>query len=228
MTPVTTPAVTTTKVTTTTLEMTRRPASPPREIDESVRLDRTSTISPEYARFLYGLVGGPWRWTERLTWSRAQWLEELSAPGTELLILSEPAGPLGFAQLQAQPVQATADQNASTQVELRYFGLAAHAIGRGLGGALLEHTIHAAWSQAERFDLAPITRVWVHTCTLDGPAALGNYQARGFTITNVETSEEEVAEAPLGSWRSTGGAPDHSPDPARDHSSDDPAVNDAQ
>jgi hypothetical protein len=29
--------------------------------------------------------------------------------------------------------------------------------------------------------------VWVHTCTLDHPAALGNYQARGMVVYKTET-----------------------------------------
>jgi hypothetical protein len=36
--------------------------------------------------------------------------------------------------------------------------------------------------------MAP-TRVWVHTCTLDHPAALANYQARGMKIYYVEAQE---------------------------------------
>ena len=30
-------------------------------------------------------------------------------------------------------------------------------------------------------------RVWVHTCDLDHPNALVNYQARGFSVYKVET-----------------------------------------
>jgi hypothetical protein len=30
-------------------------------------------------------------------------------------------------------------------------------------------------------------RVWVHTCTLDHPSALKNYQARGFSLYKTET-----------------------------------------
>ena len=45
-------------------------------------------------------------------------------------------------------------------------------IGRGLGGALLTHAIEQAWTSGAK-------RVWVHTCELDHPAALTNYEARG-------------------------------------------------
>ena len=56
-------------------------------------------------------------------------------------------------------------------VEIAYFGLLPAFHGRGWGGALLEHALRRG------FELGG--RVWVHTCTLDGPHALANYQARG-------------------------------------------------
>jgi len=65
-------------------------------------------------------------------------------------------------------------------VEIAYFGLLPAFIGRGFGGALLTHALDEAWRMEP-------TRVWVHTCTLDHPAALANYQARGMKIYRVET-----------------------------------------
>ena len=55
--------------------------------------------------------------------------------------------------------------------EIAYFGLLPEFQGHGLGGHLLTHALRRA------FELSP--RAWVHTCTLDGPHALANYQARG-------------------------------------------------
>ncbi|QUY62495.1 hypothetical protein [Gulosibacter molinativorax] len=158
--------------------------------------------SPEYARFLYGLVGGPWFWTDRLWWSREQWEEELAVPGTEFWIPYGGGVPLGY--LQLQPIV----HEDGTHVEVRYFGIIESAIGDGLGGTLLEHEVRAAWALPERFaslDLPPVTRVWVHTCSLDGPAALANYQARGFEVCDVSVTEESHPDEPLGSWVSTGG-----------------------
>jgi GNAT superfamily N-acetyltransferase len=187
------------KVVTTTLAMLERPRDAPRPFPEDVRLDRAGTVSPEYARFLYGLIGGPWSWTDRLAWTRQQWLDELAEPGTEFWILYGDGNPLGYIHLRPQLI------DNSTEVEIRYFGLAEAAIGRGLGGRLLENGIHAAWTLPERVDIAAVTRVWVHTCTLDGPAALANYQARGLVTTGTEETDEDVPEKPLGSWISTGG-----------------------
>lgn len=187
------------KVVTTTLEMLAPPQGEPRPFPDDVRLDRAAAVSPEYARFLYGLIGGPWYWTERLEWTRQQWVDELAVPGTEFWILYGDGNPLGYVHLHPQPAEE------GTEMEIRYFGLAEAAIGRGLGGRLLEHGIRAAWTLPERAGIAPVSRVWVHTCTLDGPAALANYQARGFVITGTEKTDEDLPERPIGSWASTGG-----------------------
>jgi hypothetical protein len=38
------------------------------------------------------------------------------------------------------------------------------------------------------------TRVWLHTCTLDSPVALPNYEARGFVRYRSETYTVEMAD----------------------------------
>lgn len=187
------------EVTTTTLELLSAPREPARAFPADVRLDRAPVASPEFARFLYGLVGGPWSWTERLGWSRQQWVDKLVVDGTEFWILYGGGVPLGYVHLY--PTRA---EN-GTHVEIPYFGLTEQAISRGLGGRLLEHGIRAAWSLPGRFGLPPVTRVWVHTCTLDGPAALANYQARGLVVCGVEGSDDPQPDQPVGSWVSTGG-----------------------
>jgi GNAT superfamily N-acetyltransferase len=187
------------KVTTWYLELTMPGESAVSALPPGVRVDRTATMSPEYARFLNGLVGGPWRWVDRLDWTREQWGDELATPGTEFLVAYGDAQPLGFVHLQAQP------HTAGSQVEIRYFGLVEAAIGRGLGRALLERGIEAAWTLPERHDLAPVRRVWLHTCSLDGPAALDNYRARGFAVYNEQVTDADVPDEPLGAWMSTGG-----------------------
>jgi GNAT superfamily N-acetyltransferase len=70
------------------------------------------------------------------------------------------------------------------EVEILYFGLAPQFIGKGLGGFLLSEAIAKAWQWQGA------NRVWVHTCTLDHPHALKNYQARGFRIYKEEVEAE--------------------------------------
>jgi GNAT superfamily N-acetyltransferase len=75
---------------------------------------------------------------------------------------------------------------------IAYFGLLPAFRGRGIGGQLLSHGIARAWDLPERWpDREPTKRVWVHTCSLDGPYSLANYEKRGFRIFDVKTGEEE-------------------------------------
>lgn len=191
------------QVTTTTLRMTQRPQTPARALPEGARIDKVLDPTPEFARWLYAAVGGPWRWTDRLGWSRQEWADNLARPGAELYVLYADGGPAGYVQLDA--VADESAESSRSSVEVTYFGLMEHAIGRGLGGALLGYGIERAWSVPERRNLAPATNVWVHTCNLDGPHAISNYEARGFVITDESTAEQDYPAEALGAWLSTGG-----------------------
>jgi GNAT superfamily N-acetyltransferase len=61
------------------------------------------------------------------------------------------------------------------EVELVQFGLTPEFIGQGLGKFFLQWAIDRAWGYGPR-------RLWLHTCTLDHPAALPNYLKAGFRI----------------------------------------------
>lgn len=189
-----------TRVVTTNLQMLVEPPEPPRQLTEGVRLDLASGITPEYARFLYALIGGPWRWVDQLRWSRKRWEEDLAQVGAEFWVLYTDGVPGGYVHLQPSTVEG------GTHVEFRYFGLAESLIGRGLGGVFLEQAISKAWSLSERHGLATVTRVWLHTCSLDGPTALANYRARGFIPYETSEDDELMPQEPLGSWMSTGGS----------------------
>jgi len=117
-------------------------------------------------RSFYERVGRAWQWTDRLSWSDDQWQAYASRPQLETWIASVEGVPAGYFELDT-------DQDGNT--EIAYFGLLSGFIGRGLGKHLLCAAIRRAWESGA-------TRVWVHTCTLDHPHALGNYRARGFTI----------------------------------------------
>ncbi|ABC27143.1 Histone acetyltransferase HPA2/related acetyltransferase [Hahella chejuensis KCTC 2396] len=125
----------------------------------------------EYSRFLYTLVGGAWGWTDKLSWSDEQWRDYAENENLRTWVAYFKGSPAGYFELQKQP---------GRQVEISYFGLAPKFIGQGLGGYLLTQCIREAWNwDAER--------VWVHTCTLDHPGALANYQARGMRLYLTET-----------------------------------------
>ncbi len=120
---------------------------------------------------LYRLVGKQWQWNDNLDWSDEQWKAYAEAVNLHTWLAYFEGTLAGYFELH---------QQAGNDVEIAYFGLLPQFIGRGLGGYLLTRAIKSAW------DLGA-SRVWVHTCSLDHPGALGNYQARGMQVFKTET-----------------------------------------
>lgn len=120
-----------------------------------------------FNQFLYQLVGESWQWVDKLSWSDEQWRDYAEADNLRTWVAYHKGSPAGYYELQRQD-----DGN----VEIAYFGLAPRFIGQGFGGYLLTRTIQSAWKWEGT------KRVWVHTCSLDHPAALANYQARGMRV----------------------------------------------
>ena len=147
----------------------------------AVRITRAERPSAEFGRFLYTAVGGDCAWTDRLAWPPEQWRAHLAGRDRELWVAYEQGTPAGYMELDGQEEGA---------VEIAYFGLLPDSRGRGLGGHLLAFGTARAWDLAERHPDRPATcRVWVHTCSLDGPHALANYQRRGFRVTHTTVSQ---------------------------------------
>ncbi len=168
-----------------------RPAREPRL---PVDIVRAAIPSPEFNRFLYTAVGGDWQWTERLPWTWQQWMSLLDRPGTETWVAWRDGTPAGYVELVSHD---------GGVVEISSFGLLPFAIGHGLGGHLLTTGTARAWDMADRWPgLPPTRRVWLHTCSLDGPAALANYQARGFRIydTRLNVPGDEDDGCTPGAW----------------------------
>lgn len=146
-------------VVTTYLELTdasgvRPPSRPPRRPFEIVR-ERGGAVS----RWFYETVGGDWSWTDRAGWSDDEW--EAWATAVETWVARVDGEHAGYVELNPQ----------GDDVEIAYFGLLPAFHGLGIGGHLLTYGLERG------FELG--SRVWVHTCTLDGPHALANYEARG-------------------------------------------------
>ncbi|WP_431709994.1 GNAT family N-acetyltransferase [Glutamicibacter uratoxydans] len=168
-----------------------------KSLPEDTRLELVEQITPEFSRFLYLSVGSELNWADRLVLTRQQWAEQLAQPGSETHVLYRQGAPQGYVELAAKVTAQGSD------VEIFYFGLFPQATGQGLGGALLTEAILRAWTLAERVpDLPPVSRVWLHTCSLDGPAALPNYLARGFKIYRTEEEQTQVRDPSLALWPS--------------------------
>lgn len=125
----------------------------------------------EFNRFLYQFVGKDWDWTDKLSWTAEQWQTYAEADNLRTWVAYWQGSPAGYYELQRQE---------QGDVEICYFGLVSRFIGHGFGGYLLTHTLRSAWAwEGTR-------RVWLHTCSLDHPAALANYKARGMQLYRVE------------------------------------------
>lgn len=141
-------------------------------------------VSPSIAfyRFLYDAVGGAYRWVDRLAWSDAALADHLARPAVSVLVPYLDGEPVGYVELDRGP------HAAEPGTEIAYFGIVPAAHGLGLGKHLLSVGVARAFA-----DGAP--RVWVHTCSLDGPHALANYQARGFAPYKTTTHRQPSTSA---------------------------------
>ena len=154
------------------LEMLDRSQLCPKQVsDPRFQILETTVKQWEFNRFLSVLVGTEWAWRDKLSWSDASWKAYVESEATRTFVGYWDGSPAGYFELRSQ----------DGDVEIAYFGLAPNFIGKGLGGALLTRTLEEAWNLNPR-------RVWVHTCTLDHPAALKNYQSRGMVIYKTEIS----------------------------------------
>jgi GNAT superfamily N-acetyltransferase len=158
-------------VTTWYLEMRSRQAIRPKRVsDARLRILEATTPQLEFNRFLYHAVGRDWSWNDKREWTDDQWKDYVGSAGLRTFVAYVDGSPAGYFELLP---------DGEGGIEIVYFGLLPSFVGRGLGGHLLTTALEEAW----RMDP---TRVWVHTCSLDHPAALKNYQARGMDLYRTE------------------------------------------
>lgn len=150
---------------------------------ENLQIIKAEIPSAELNQFMYRSVGGDWYWYEKADFTYAQWLKYAQNPHLHTWVAYVRGTPAGYFQLEVQ----------GDEVEISYFGLLPQFGGIGLGGHLLSVTLEEAWKLTQK-------RVWVHTCTLDSPIALANYQARGLKIYKTETQMLEVPDKTPGPW----------------------------
>ena len=109
---------------------------------------------------MYRRVGRDYRWVDRLTWDDERWAAY--AAGVETYVVELDGRVAGYYEIELDGAESS---------KIALFGLLQEFHGIGLGG----HALTAALARGR--ELRP--RVWLTTCTLDGPYALPNYRARG-------------------------------------------------
>lgn len=169
------------EVTRTYLEMRQRSQLQPWLLeDPRIRIEVQPNCSVDLFRSLYVEVGKNYHWIDRLAWTDQDIRAYLAQPEISLWLMTYDKETAGYFELRKC-------EDGST--EIAYFGLMPQFIGRGLGKHLLTSAVEQAWADGAN-------RVWLHTCTLDDPAALPNYLKRGFKSFKTEKYEVELPSVP--------------------------------
>lgn len=163
------PASTPDTLITTYLEMTSPKQFQPAFLADAqarqITLMRLGHVDVQFYKFLYTSVGEGWHWHDRLLMPEAELIRALSNPDCSIRVLYVEGNPAGYFELVKQ----------GENTEIVYLGLRPPYVGQGLGKHLLSEAIAQAWHDGA-------ARVWLHTCNLDAPGALENYQKRGFQV----------------------------------------------
>jgi GNAT superfamily N-acetyltransferase len=148
----------------TSLEMRERPK--PRPLPAApLRLVRWKEPGANAYRALFNRVGAPWLWFSRLLLDDAALEAIIRDPAVEVSAVVDRNGiEIGLLEL---------DFRVGGACEIAFFGLVPELAGKGHGNWLMAQALASGW----RKDVA---RMWVHTCTLDHPGALGFYRRHGF------------------------------------------------
>ncbi len=134
------------------------PASP-------LRLVHWRQPDPARYRTLFARVGNRWLWYSRLALDEAALVAAIHDTAVEVYAATDPAGvEVGMVELDHRTAGACA---------IAYFALVPELAGKGHGRWLMAEAMTRAWRRG-------VERVWLNTCTLDHPSALGFYRAQGF------------------------------------------------
>lgn len=146
------------------LEMRERPRLPRLRKPEGWSLHRLNPDRDRY-RALFRRIGEPWLWFSRVVMPDEALAEILDDPGVEAFALTDGRADIGLLELDFRP---------RGEAELSFLGVAPESIGQGAGRFLMQEAIRRAFAR-------PITRFFVHTCSLDHPGALAFYLRSGFS-----------------------------------------------
>lgn len=127
---------------------------------------------PEEYLKLFRAVGERWLWLSRLMLEPDKLRTVLSNEKNHIYRIASGEDSVGLLEL---------DFTQTGQCEIGFLGLIPTLTGQGHGSWLMSEALDRAWRP-------DIERVWLHTCTLDSPFALGFYQKFGFSAFKREVS----------------------------------------
>ncbi len=161
----------------TSLQMLARPEPCPEPAVVTWQLSRRPAPDPDWYRDLFQRVGAEWLWFSRLRMSVDELVAVIHHPDVVVYAVTTDGRDEGLLEL---------DFRTPGCCELAFFGVTAALRGSGAGRWLMNRATQAAWAR-------PIERLWVHTCTLDHPAALDFYRKAGFVPVSRQV---EIADDP--------------------------------
>ena len=159
------------------------------EINSIKKLNRSKSPGPNFKinqldppdfqlnKFFYKQIGKKYRWIDRLAWDDKKWIEYVENPRVKTFVLKENSNLVGFYE--------TVRDFDNGHSEIAYFGILEEYFGKKCGGYLLSEAIKKLFEDG-------ISRVWLHTCSLDHKHALKNYLGRGMKIFKSETIDVEI------------------------------------
>ena len=130
----------------------------------SLMLQTQRAVKLQDYRDLYRRIGQDFLWVSRALMGDASLAEWLNRPTTLVQFLMKNGAPIGLVEL---------DNAAPGECEIVSFGLVPEEVGLGSGHWLMQQVLAGAAASGA-------TRVWLHTCTFDHPAAIPFYLRHGF------------------------------------------------
>lgn len=147
------------------LEMRQAAPLRPEPLQPGLLLERLTKPRTDEFRALFRAVGEDFIWSSRLEMPEDELAALIANPDLHVYAAVADGRRVGLLEL---------DFRQMPECELSFFGLAPSHVGNGAGRWLMNRAITLAFEK-------PITRFFVHTCTLDHPAALAFYIRSGFT-----------------------------------------------
>ena len=135
-------------------------------------LSLVDPINFQLNKFFYRNIGKNHKWVDRLIWSEETWINYLSSEKVKTYIFKHNDDLVGFFELVFH--------QEDNEMEIAYFGILEEYQNKKLGSYLLSEAIKKSFHNN-------VSRVWLHTCSLDHKNALNNYKSRGMKIFKKET-----------------------------------------
>ena len=134
-------------------------------------VDLINPINFQINRYFYKNIGKKHNWVDRLTWSEEKWINYVSSEKVKSYVFKYKEDLVGFFELIFHKEK--------KETEIAYFGILEEYQNKKLGSYLLSEAIKRSFKNN-------VSRVWVHTCSLDHKNALNNYISRGMKVFKTE------------------------------------------